>query len=178
MNEMNENRCGCEPQAAPVRLGVITLSDTRTIETDRSGDQACELLRDSGHEIVERELIPDEPEKLIELIRRWVAEGRIDVIVTTGGTGIAARDQTIDAIEKLLDAELPGFGEHFRRLSFDEIGPSAMLSRALAGRWGKTAIFCLPGSTGAVRTGVSQCVLPILPHVVGLLAPTQEQKSV
>lgn len=169
MSEKNDS-CGCEPTTEPIRIGVITLSDTRTLDNDRSGQAIVDLITSAGHRVGGREIIRDEREPLERLLRKWTSgSGQMQAIITTGGTGLAPRDQTIDVVATWLDAELPGFGEHFRRLSFDEIGPSAMLSRAIAGRIGGTMIFCLPGSTGGVRTGVTECILPILPHSVGLL---------
>ena len=163
--------CVCRSYGQQIRIALVTLSDTRTLETDNSGDKIEQLIGDSGNLLARRDLIKDEPQPLRTLIAQIAQNPQIDAIVTTGGTGIAPRDQTIDVVRQLLDAELPGFGEHFRRLSMDEIGPQAMLSRAIAGRIGSTLIFCLPGSTGAVTTGMTQCVLPILPHAVGLMQP-------
>ncbi|TWU60975.1 Molybdenum cofactor biosynthesis protein B [Crateriforma conspicua] len=172
-----DENCGCVPVDGPIRVAVITLSDTRSRDNDRSGDRIVDLLKSAGHQLVQRELIRDEPQQLIELLDAIIAQGDAQAVVTTGGTGLAARDQTIDAIQRILDAELPGFGEHFRRLSIDEIGRSAMLSRATAGRIGRTMIFCLPGSTGAVQTGVQQCILPILRHTVGLVWDDAKSES-
>lgn len=166
-----DTKCGCDPITGPIQIAVITLSDTRTMEDDRSGQAVVDLVTAAGHQVCQREIIRDECEPLEALLRQWTsAKAGVDAIITTGGTGLAIRDQTIDVVSRWLDAELPGFGEHFRRLSFDEIGAPAMLSRAVAGRVGQTMVFCLPGSTGGVRTGVSKCVLPILPHSVGLLS--------
>ncbi|WP_231602810.1 MogA/MoaB family molybdenum cofactor biosynthesis protein [Neorhodopirellula pilleata] len=163
--------CGCpdiDPKAA-LRVAVFTLSDTRTLADDRSGDRVVELFENEGHHVVIREILTDDAEPLIARIRAVCQTPGLDAIVTTGGTGIAPRDLAIDAIESLLEVSLPGFGEYFRSLSIAEIGPKAMLSRATAGRIGRTVIFALPGSTGAVTTGMTHCVLPIIRHAVSLV---------
>jgi len=162
--------CGCPDvdNAASVRVAVLTLSDSRTLQTDRSGDAVVAHLKDSGHIVAARELLADDAEPLQKQLAQWREDAKIEAIITTGGTGIAPRDMAIDVIEKCLDVELTGFGETFRRISYDEIGPKAMLSRATAGRMGRTVVFALPGSTGAVRTAMTECVLPILQHAVAL----------
>lgn len=162
--------CGCSPvdPLKPLRVAVITLSDTRTLETDRSGDRAVELLLADHFEVTVREIMTDDADPLLQRLRVLSESDEIDAIITTGGTGIAPRDLAIDVIESLLEVHLPGFGEHFRAVSIAEIGPKAMLSRATAGRIGKVVLFALPGSTGAVTTGMTQCVLPIIRHASGL----------
>lgn len=147
---------------------MLTLSDTRTPQSDRSGDAVAALLTQAGHIVAVRDLLTDDAEPLRGQLLRWRDDPTIDAIITTGGTGIAPRDMAIDVIERCLDVALPGFGETFRRISYDEIGPKAMLSRATAGRMAHTVVFALPGSTGAVRTAMKDCVLPILPHAVAL----------
>lgn len=163
-----DSQCGCEPQLEPVKIAIITLSDTRALQNDRSGDRIVSLAEEKGHQIVRREIIQDERKPLESLLKEFVDSSGVQAVITTGGTGIAPRDQTVDVVAALLDVELPGFGEYFRALSIEEIGPKAILSRAIAGRIKTTLVFCLPGSTGAVTTGMSQCVLPILPHAVAL----------
>ncbi|QDV21802.1 MogA/MoaB family molybdenum cofactor biosynthesis protein [Aureliella helgolandensis] len=160
---VNEHR-----QAAPrvLTFAVLTVSDSRTLDTDRSGQLIVDLLQAAGHTLQVRSIVPDEPERIRGEAERWCREERIDVILLTGGTGISPRDQTPEAIRPLLEVELPGFGELFRWLSYQEIGPAAMLSRALAGRCGETLIFCLPGSTAAVRLACEQLLVPELPHLV------------
>ena len=153
------------------RCLVVTVSDTRTLADDASGQRASELLADAGHEVAEREIVRDDRASIAALLRAGAANPAIDAIVLTGGTGIAPRDVTFEAVSALLDKELPGFGELFRRLSFDEIGSAAMLSRAIAGTIGQTAVFALPGSTKAVELGVARLIAPELGHIVGLLAP-------
>jgi molybdopterin adenylyltransferase len=153
------------------RCLVVTVSDTRTLDDDSSGRRASELLCDAGHRVAEREIVRDDRAAITTLVRAGVANPEIDAIVLTGGTGVAPRDVTVEAVSKLLDKELPGFGELFRTLSFAEIGTAAMLSRAVAGIIGQTAVFALPGSTKAVELGVERLIAPELGHIVGLLAP-------
>lgn len=167
---MASDQCGC-PSTDPnkrLRVAVLTLSDTRTAENDRSGNQIVEMLQTAGLEVALRKIMTDDAEPLLQQIRAISDDPSFDAIITTGGTGIAPRDLAIDAIESLLEVPLPGFGEHFRAISIDEIGPKAMLSRATAGRIGRLVIFALPGSTGAVTTGMTHCVLPIIRHATSL----------
>ena len=147
-----------------VRCFVLTISDTRTAETDTSGDAIAQALTSAGHEVVGRRIVRDDPATVREIVR---AESRkVPVIVTTGGTGITSRDSTYEAISTLLDKRLDGFGELFRMLSYEQIGSAAMLSRACAGSIGTTAIFALPGSEQAVRLAMDKLVLPEIGHVV------------
>jgi molybdopterin adenylyltransferase len=149
---------------ASVRCFVLTISDTRTAETDTSGDAIAQALASAGHEVVGRRIVRDDPVTVREIVR---AESRnVPVIVTTGGTGITSRDSTYEAISTLLDKRLDGFGELFRMLSYEQIGSAAMLSRACAGSIGTTAIFALPGSEQAVRLAMDKLVLPEIGHVV------------
>lgn len=149
---------------ASVRCYVLTVSDTRTPDTDRSGDAIVALLTAAGHAVTGRALVKDDPAQVREVIRRRAAD--TDAIIVTGGTGITSRDSTYEAIEVLLDKRLEGFGELFRVLSFNEIGSAAMLSRACAGVCGRTAIFSLPGSENAVRLAMDRLILPEIGHVV------------
>ena len=153
-------------QTAPasVRCFVLTISDTRTEAEDTSGDLAVQLLTAEGHVIAGRALVKDDPAAVQRVIREHAAN--VDVVITTGGTGITSRDSTYEAISALLDKRLDGFGELFRMLSYDEIGSAAMLSRACAGTFGTTAIFSLPGSEAAVRTGMTRLIVPEIGHVV------------
>ncbi|HEY1012775.1 MAG TPA: MogA/MoaB family molybdenum cofactor biosynthesis protein [Herpetosiphonaceae bacterium] len=150
---------------APIRCAILTISDTRTAETDTSGALARQLLEAAGHRVAAQQIVADEPQEVVALIRSWQAAGLCDVVLTNGGTGISRRDATIEAIEPLLDKQLPGFGELFRMLSFQEIGSGAMLSRAIGGVAGRTLIFCMPGSTGAVRLAMERLILPELAHL-------------
>jgi len=148
------------------RCAVITLSDTRTEADDRSGRHIRELLTDAGHEVITYKIIPDEPQQLASLCAGFLQDDRIDTILTNGGTGISRRDRTIEAIEKLIDQPLPGFGELFRMLSWQEIGSAAMLSRAVGGIAGGKLIFAMPGSTAAVELAMSKLILPELRHLL------------
>ncbi len=134
----------------PVRIAVLTVSDTRTLETDRSGDLLVERITTAGHGMAVRVLVPDDVEKIVSALRLWINDPSVDVIISTGGTGITGRDVTPEAFQRVLQKEIPGFGELFRMLSFGKIGTSAMQSRAIAGVSGGTYLFALPGSPGAV----------------------------
>ncbi len=145
---------------------VLTVSDTRTAADDRSGDLLVSALEAAGHRVGAREIVPDEPTRVDATLRRWLAEGEVEVVVTTGGTGIAARDTTVEVVERLLDKRLDGFGELFRMLSHREIGAAAMLSRAVAGLAGRAVLFALPGSSAAVRLAMEELIVPELPHIL------------
>ncbi len=155
-------------QAAPksVTCAVLTVSDTRRLETDRSGDLVVELLTAAGHRVAAREIVPDEPEKMEPLLRGWIASAEIEAILITGGTGIARRDQTVDTVARLLTREIPGYGELLRILSYEEIGAAAMLSRAIGGLAGETVVLTMPGSTGGVRLAMERLVVRELGHLV------------
>jgi molybdenum cofactor biosynthesis protein B len=151
---------------AAVRLFVITVSDTRTEATDASGRAIVDLLTKAGHQVVGRQILKDDPADVAALVRHQAASGLVDVIITTGGTGITRRDSTFEALDALLDKRLPGFGELFRLLSFQDIGPAAMLSRACAGTCRGTVVVALPGSESAVRLALTRLLLPELGHLV------------
>jgi molybdopterin adenylyltransferase len=153
------------PKPEPVRCAVLTISDTRTHATDASGQAIADMLGAAGHQIVERRLLPDEPALVRHALLEWIARADVQVVVTTGGTGIARRDSTYEAVYGLLDKHMPGFGELFRMLSFRDVGPAAMLSRATAGTVERTALFVLPGSEPAVRLAMSELIVPELEHV-------------
>ncbi len=144
---------------------VLTVSDTRTAETDAGGALVERLLAEAGHEIVARRIVRDDLDAITEALRE-IGSGRVEAAILTGGTGIAARDVTPEAVESLLDRRLDGFGENFRRLSWEEIGAAAMLSRAVAGLMGRVAVFAIPGSTAAVRLAMERLIVPELRHVV------------
>lgn len=148
-----------------IRCGVITISDTRTPATDTSGAAARAALEAAGHVVAGYAVVPDEPAQIVALVRELAGQG-CQAIITSGGTGITRRDSTFEAIDGLLEKRLPGFGELFRMLSYQEIGAAAMLSRATAGLFGGAVIFCLPGSTGAVRLALERLIVPELPHLV------------
>ena len=134
-------------------IAVLTVSDTRTPSDDRSGDLLVERLEGAGHRLAARAIEPDDRYLLRARVSAWIADSAIDVVLTTGGTGFTGRDTTPEALEPLFDKRIDGFGELFRQLSFDEIGTSTIQSRATAGLANSTLVFCLPGSTGACRTG-------------------------
>jgi molybdenum cofactor biosynthesis protein B len=145
------------------------VSDTRTDEDDRSGAAARRLLVEAGHEVVDRSIVPDDPAQVRARLTRWIDGGACDVIVSTGGTGIAPRDRTYEAVVELLDRRLDGFGELFRMLSWEQVGSAAMLSRAVGGVARGTAIFALPGSTKAVELALERLIVPELGHLVAEL---------
>ena len=147
-----------------MRCFVLTISDTRTAANDTSGDAIVDLLTAGGHVAAGRRIVRDDPAAVRDVVQS--VAGTADVIVTTGGTGITARDSTYEAMTVLLDKRLDGFGELFRMLSYAEIGAAAMLSRATAGAIGTTAIFSLPGSEHAVRLAMTKLILPEIGHVV------------
>lgn len=150
-----------------IRCMVITVSDTRTAETDKSGKQMIELLHANGHEVNGYEIVKDDREEIKKAILMGAESPAIDIILTNGGTGIAKRDVTIETVKNLIDKEIPGFGELFRMLSYQEdIGSAAILSRAIAGVVADKTIFSTPGSTGAVRLAMNKLILPELGHVV------------
>ena len=136
----------------PLNLCVLTVSDTRTLANDTSGDYLAEALTATGHHLADRALLPDDRYQLRALVSKWIADSAIDGILVTGGTGFTGRDSTPEALLPLLDKEMPGFGELFRAISFNEIGTSTLQSRAFAGLANGTFLFALPGSTSACRT--------------------------
>ena len=149
-----------------VTCAVITVSDTRTEEDDKSGKLIHELLEDGGHQVGRYEVVPDEADRIRKLVAEIAEKGECQAILTNGGTGIAARDTTYEAIVELLEKRLDGFGEVFRFLSWEDIGSGAMLSRAVAGVYKDTMIFCMPGSSGAVRLAMEKLIVPELSHLV------------
>jgi molybdenum cofactor biosynthesis protein B len=148
------------------RCAVITLSDTRTPDTDTSGQTIRQLLESDGHEIVAYHLIKDEATQLEALLKALLDRTDVDAILTNGGTGISARDQTIDLIQGFLERPLPGFGELFRMLSWEQIGSGAMLSRATGGIVRDKVVFTMPGSTKAVELAINRLILPELRHLL------------
>ncbi|WP_107667160.1 molybdenum cofactor biosynthesis protein B [Cyanothece sp. BG0011] len=155
------------PDRQPVSLAcaIVTVSDTRTPESDRSGQLLNQRLTDAGHQIINYDILKDEPQDIIAHIQQLKQENRIDVIILNGGTGIAPRDTTYDALEGLLDKTLPGFGELFRYLSYQEIGSRALASRAIAGVYQNILIFSLPGSSNAVKLALDKLIVPELIHL-------------
>lgn len=149
-----------------VNVAVLTISDTRTRVDDRSGELIRQNLLWRGHEVRAYEIVPDDPATIVATLTTWIDDEAIEAIVTNGGTGIAGRDNTYDAITGLLEKRLDGFGEIFRMLSYAEIGAAAMLSRAIAGVANGTAIFATPGSSNAVKLAMEKLIGPELGHVV------------
>ena len=160
------------------RCFVLTVSDTRTAETDVGGRTIREAIEAAGHRVVGVQIVPDDPEAIREVVSRASAsseeqterESSCDVLLITGGTGISARDRTPEAVQPLLDFELPGFGELFRLLSYREIGSAAMLSRALAGVRSSCVVFAIPGSVAAVKLALDALIIPELGHLKSELA--------
>lgn len=149
-----------------VNVMVITISDTRTKETDKSGQKMMELLRNHGHRIVSYTIIPDEEDIMKQTILEACQNPKVQVILMNGGTGIAKRDVTFEVLHSIIERTIPGFGELFRMLSYEEIGSSAMLSRAMAGIIQNTVIFSTPGSTKAVTLAMEKLIIPELSHIV------------
>jgi molybdenum cofactor biosynthesis protein B len=145
---------------------VVTVSDTRTEETDTGGRAIRDLLEQAGHLVTGHAIVRDEPSQVAAVVRARLGDSATQVVITTGGTGISARDATYEAVAALFDKRLDGFGEIFRMLSFHDIGSAAMMSRATAGTIGRTAIFVLPGSLAAVRLAMEKLILPEIGHVV------------
>ena len=148
------------------RCAVVTVSDSRDASTDRGGDLICELLASSGHEVVRREIVPDEPDQLRSLVQQCVQRDDTQIVLITGGTGISSRDQTAEAVQQLFSKHLPGYGELFRSLSYQEIGPAAMLSRAAGGLVGRVPVLTMPGSPAAIRLAMEGLILPELGHLI------------
>ena len=163
-------------ESAPdrVRVAILTISDTRTPQTDTGGDTAEELLRNAGHEVVERDIARDEASIIRKKLVDLLARPEVDAIVTTGGTGISARDTTYEVVDSMLAKKLEGFGEIFRMLSYEEIGAAAIMSRCVAGSVGAKFVACLPGSRNAVRLAVEKLLVPEISHVVFELRKHQE----
>jgi len=148
-----------------VRVAVLTVSDTRTEATDTSGAAIVALLEQAGHQVIARALVKDEPADVMAFVATQL-RGPAQVIITTGGTGITSRDSTYEAVTEMLEKRLDGFGELFRMLSYADIGPAAMMSRACAGLARGRVVISLPGSEGAVRLAMTKLVLPELGHLV------------
>ena len=163
-------------ESAPdcVRVAVLTISDTRTPETDTGGDTIEELMRNAGHEIVERAIVRDEASSIRTKLMDLLARPDLDAVITTGGTGISARDTTYEVVDGMLEKRLDGFGEIFRMLSYEEIGAAALLSRCVAGAVGTKFLACLPGSRNAVRLAVKKLLVPEIAHVVFELSKHQK----
>lgn len=142
----------------PLNIAVLTLSDSRDLSQDSSGQFLEDNLIEAGHKLIDRKLIKDDKYEIRSVLSQWIASGDVQVILTTGGTGFTERDNTPEAVKPLFDREIEGFGELFRHVTFTELGTSTVQSRALGGFANQTAIFCLPGSTGACRTGWTKII--------------------
>ncbi len=164
MSESVQQHRAQAPQV--IRCAVVTVSDTRTTETDKSGQLIQERLRSAGHAIVHYQIVKDEPTQIDEILSMLVARDDCDAVIFNGGTGIARRDTTFDTVSRRLDKRLDGFGELFRMLSYDEIGAAAMLSRATAGVIQDTVVFLTPGSSNAVSLAMDKLIMPEIAHVV------------
>lgn len=150
-----------------IRLAVLTVSDTRTEATDKGGKLVQELAREQGLEVAAYDIVPDDRGQIRSKVEQWMKEEKLDVVISTGGTGIARRDVTLEAISPLFEKQLDGFGELFRYVSFTEdVGTKALLSRAAAGVANDKAIFVLPGSRGAVKLAMERLILPEIRHIV------------
>ena len=158
--------------AAPahVRCFILTVSDTRTPATDKSGNAIAELLTAAGHIVSGRAIVKDEPADVVRVVSDRLASADVQIVITTGGTGLTPRDSTYEALSALIEKRLDGFGELFRMLSYHDIGPAAMLSRAVAGTVRGKFVVALPGSEGAVRLAVSKLLIPELGHIAQQLA--------
>lgn len=159
MSRIDENR-----PFIPVGIAVLTVSDTRTLEEDRSGQTLADRIAEAGHRLAARELVADDVTAIRNLVQRWSEDTAIDVIITTGGTGFTGRDVTPEAIEPLFEKRMDGFSEVFHRISYDKIGTSTIQSRATAGVVNATFVFVLPGSPGACRDGWDHILRPQLDY--------------
>ncbi len=140
-----------EREFLPVKIAVLTVSDTRTLEDDNSGDTLVDRIAGAGHELAAREIVPDDRDAIVAKLEEWIADPEVDVVLSTGGTGVTGRDVTPEAFASVYEKEIAGFGELFRMLSYEKIGTSTIQSRATAGVAGGTYLFALPGSPGACR---------------------------
>jgi molybdenum cofactor biosynthesis protein B len=164
MSESTQQHRKAAPAA--VRCAVVTVSDTRTLENDRGGEMLATSLTGAGHQVVRREIVPDDPARIRPLVAELADGAVLDAVLITGGTGIAPRDQTFETISGLLTKTLPGYGELFRMLSYEDIGPAAMLSRTIGGVMGPVVVLTMPGSPAAVRLALEKLILPELAHLV------------
>ena len=149
-----------------VRCAVLTVSDTRTLDTETSGRTIAELLVEAGHTVSDRRVVKDSPDDVYEAVTKAIINARVRAVITTGGTGLARRDSTFEALTSHFEKRIDGFGELFRMLSYQEIGAAAMLSRATAGIIRGAVVFMLPGSEAAVRLATTKLIIPELGHIV------------
>lgn len=154
-------------EVSDVSFAVVTVSTSRSLEDDESGNALETLITNDGKDVTVRELVTDDREEIAETVENLVARDDVDTIVTTGGTGLSPEDVTVEAVSPLFDKEIPGFGELFRSLSYEDIGPRALLSRSFAGVIDGVPVFCLPGSRQGASFGVESLILPTIGHVIG-----------
>lgn len=140
----------------PVRIAVLVVSDTRTLETDTSGQTLADRLTEAGHVLVDRKIVIDDRQLVRQAVQNWIADSEVDAVITSGGTGLTGRDVTVEALTPLFDKVIDGFSAVFHQVSYQTVGLSTLQSRAVAGLAGSTFVFCLPGSTGAVKDGWDQ----------------------
>ena len=174
MSESVERHRESAPET--VKVAVLTISDTRTPETDTGGDAVQEALEAAGHEVVDRTIVMDEASRIRTALVDALARSDVDAVVTSGGTGISARDTTYEVVDRMVEKRLDGFGEIFRMLSYEEIGAAAIMSRAVAGAVGTKFVASLPGSRNAVRLAMEKLLVPELAHVVFELRKHQESR--
>ena len=165
MTSQSTTQHRCESPKS-VRCAVITVSDTRTLETDRGGQLIVELLSAAGHGVTERRIVRDDPREIEPLLRQLANPENTDAVLVTGGTGIAERDKTFETVSELLTKVMPGYGELFRMLSFADIGPAAMLSRAIGGVLNNVIVLTMPGSVAAVGLAMEKLIVPEIGHLV------------
>jgi len=154
-------------EVGTISFGVLTVSTSRTLEEDESGDALTSVVEEAGYEVSRRELVGDDLQAIRASVEALAAERTVDAVVLTGGTGLSPTDVTVEAVRPLLDQEIPGFGELFRYLSYEDIGPRALLSRAFAGSTDGVPVFCLPGSKQAATFGTEQLIVPTIGHILG-----------
>ena len=164
MSESTTEHRATSPQA--VRCAVVTVSDTRTLETDTGGQTVIDHLTAAGHTVAARAIIPDEPERMRTLLRDFANRDDVDAVLLTGGTGLSSRDQTFETVSSMLTKTVPGYGELFRMLSYADIGAAAMLSRAVGGVIGRTVVLTMPGSPAGVRLAMEKLIVPELGHLL------------
>lgn len=172
MPHQHSEHVAAEGSDRPVRCAILTISDTRTPDTDHSGDRIRDIITEFGHSVVQRMIVPDDPENIRTSLESWIVDHEVEAILATGGTGVSRRDNTIEVVREMLDAELDGFGELFRMLSWQEVRSAAMLSRAIGGvvirgadRGGDTLVFAMPGSVNACEIATRKLIAPELGHL-------------
>lgn len=174
-NHTHHDHAHHEHDLSTVGFAVLTVTSSRTLDDDPAGDAIAAILEDAGHEVITRDLIPDDYDRVQSTADALVNRGDVDAVVTTGGTGVTPDDVTIEAIQPLFEKELPGFGELFRTLSRDEIGTRVIATRATAGVADGVPVFCLPGSENAVALGTTEIVAPQVGHLAGLASRHEDE---